>query len=533
MDARMNMPLEFQDPPINYARLDRFSAPSLLRMRSLAALLLTASCGALALEWRNWDQLQVCSPQGFTRPSTEAEVARIVTTAASKGNHVRLVGAGHSFSPICLTNGVMIQLDGMQQPLSVKPFNPSRPWTPGNASVPASGDALVTVQAGMRVYQLNAYLESKGLALPNTGAIAQQSVAGATATSTHGTGRDLGSMATAIAGMRLILANGSSLDVDGVSQRPDIFKAARVSLGAFGVVIRVTVHSVPLFKLRRVSTPYLLDDLLPWVYPTVFQQQPRMQWYYTPYTNNATLLLREEVPWDTPITGCWNSSDLEIAWRDPVNAPQLREQVDPSLVEVSSGPFGYAVGSHPAIPPPRWVGSFPSPAGPSAECVDVSYKTLTHSTDDYDLYEEMEIFVPTEVSQTFIQDFLAFQNANSPPPNESAWAPYSLFTGMRYVAADDIPLSMMNGRDTGVVSFITLGNHTRTGPPTVFAFFAQQLEKMGKQWEGRWHWGKMNWATASDTQEVYPELSQYLAVRSELDPTQVFMNDYLSERLPV
>lgn len=491
-------------------------------------------------EWFNWNTLQHCEPWTFSRPTTEAQVADLVRTASAAGHRIKTVGAGHSFSGITLTDGLMLQLDALDAPLAVTPLDPSAPWTPGSPSKPASGSAAVQVQAGMRVHVLNSFLASKGLALENTGAIAMQSVAGATSTSTHGTGRNLGSMATSILGLRLVLANGTVLDASS-ALNPDVFRVSRVGLGALGVIVRVTVRAVPLFKLRRTATPFSLKEFLPWVWPQAFNRWERMQWYFTPRTDSATLLLREVVPFDTPIVDCWNGS-AQLVWRDPFahQADERHPHANASDVRVVTGPEGPT----PLVPRASHAhrggeeeGAEPVPTGPSVECVDLSYRALAHQTDDYDLYEEMEIFVDANASQSLMEAFIAFQDSTPLPPQPTGnqpWAEYSLFTGMRYVARDDIALSMMNGRDTGVISFITLGNHTHPANPGTFSHFAEQLERMGNAESGRWHWGKMNWATSADTARVYPgaSVSQFLELRAQLDPSGAFLDDYLVQRLP-
>jgi len=515
-------------------------------MRSAIAAVAMLAAAASAAEWYNWNRLQTCSPALYVQPSSESEVVDIINKARSKGQAIKVVGAGHSFSGITLTSGVMLQLDNMRDPISVR-GGPG--WVAGSPSRPASGSATAEVQAGMRVHELNSFLAGKGLALENTGAIAIQSIAGATSTSTHGTGRDIGSMATGIVGLRLVLANGTVMDASATSNA-GVFRVARVGLGALGVLVRVSVRVVPLFKLRRTATPYSLSAMLPWVYPTAFRRWPRMQWYYTPRTDSATLLLREVVPFDTPTVDCWNASQL--LWVDP--SAQLAP--GPVMESQDRGPgfrrrtVSTPEGRGPAetgVPlseaPAHWAaadlsgrGADPVPSGPSVQCVDLSYRALAHETDDYDLYEEMEMFVDVNDSQALIERFVAEENRTAAPGRGGdAWAEYSLFTGMRYVAEDDIPLSMMHGRQTGVVSFIALGNHTVTAAPSVFAAYARQLEATAASQRGRWHWGKMNWATAADTRRQYPAeaLAAFLEVRAALDPEGLFLDDYLRQRLPL
>ena len=127
-----------------------------------------------------------------------------------------------------------------------------------------------------------------------------QSVAGATQTGTHGTGRDLGSMSSQLVGLTLLLANGTMVNASS-TQHKDLFNAARVGLGALGIVVYARLSVVPAFKMKRVAMPYNLDDLLADL-PGLYKRYERLQWYWTPYTTNATLLLRIPVPVDTPIT---------------------------------------------------------------------------------------------------------------------------------------------------------------------------------------------------------------------------------------
>lgn len=141
------------------------------------------------------------------------------------------------------------------------------------------GTADVTVRGGMRLRDLNAALEEEGLALINLGATAAQSIAGATATGTHGTGRELGSMSTQIVGMRIVDGQGQLHTIDETSEVPLSLDMARVSLGVLGVVTSVTVRAVPLFKLKKTSITMPLSELLE-RHDELYETYPRMQFMY-------------------------------------------------------------------------------------------------------------------------------------------------------------------------------------------------------------------------------------------------------------
>lgn len=254
--------------------------------------------------------------------------------------------------------------------------------------------------------------------------------------------------------MRMVLANGTVITASR-EENGDVFAAARVGLGALGIVTEITVGCVDLFKMRLQNIPMDLDTMLKQL-PSLLQEHPRLQWFWTPYTPNATLVLR--TPTQDPITGCWD---------DPSNeASRLAADHQGKL----------------------WAGAGGVAAGSS--CVDVSYKTLTGSRAHYmtrSLYTEMEMFVPADSVGDAIADFRSFQAQVVARHNESV----PLFTGVRYVAEDDITLSPQQGRSNAVISSIVIGTREETGNPTEFEMYGQGLEGICKQkYSGRPHWGE-------------------------------------------
>ena len=136
--------------------------------------------------------------------------------ATLAGEKVKVIGGGHSFTDAAMTDGHLLSLDAMNQVLSVD----------GND---------VTVQAGIRLRDLNQELFTRGLALPNLGDIDRQSIAGATSTATHGTGVGLGNLATTIVGLEIIIGDGTVLRADE-KHEADLLSVARVGIGALGIL---------------------------------------------------------------------------------------------------------------------------------------------------------------------------------------------------------------------------------------------------------------------------------------------------------
>jgi L-gulonolactone oxidase len=182
--------------------------------------------------WSNWAGNQVCAPVSIRKPTNEAELVRIVTEAARTGQRVKCVGAGHSFTPIACTDGVMVDLRGYGRLLAHDP-----------------GARTVTVEAGITLEKLCEELDQLGLAMENMGDIGYQSIAGATATATHGTGWHFGNLSSRIVGMRLIAGDGSIVECS-VEQNPEVLAAASVGVGALGIVSTITFQAVKAFRLH-------------------------------------------------------------------------------------------------------------------------------------------------------------------------------------------------------------------------------------------------------------------------------------------
>ena len=287
-------------------------------------------------------------------------------------------------------------------------------------------------------------------------------------------------------------------------QNTDLFEAARTGVGALGIITSVTLQAMPLWKMRKTSFAYplasLLDDL-----PDLLDQYDRLQWSFEPYTDNATVVVREDVDWDTPIApsgldgGCWSEHQ------------------------------------------------------PTADdCTDVSYKTLTDSLRHYDerqLYTEMEMFIAVEDSVQAVRDYMKYMESVKHLHDPSV----TLNVMLRYVAADDIMLSPMHGRDTAVISVIVVGNEAGSGDQGQFRLFAGGLQALCEgHYSARPHWGKINFAPADGQgwgegrqsggvapshvsyaeylTSVYPRWADYHIVMANMDPRGVFSITYLRQR---
>ena len=157
---------------------------------------------------------------------------------------VRVAGSGHSFSDIACTDGLQLRLHGLSKVLDVD-----------------RSSGLVRVQGGITIHELSQQLAEHELALENLGDIDAQTIAGAISTATHGTGAKLANIPAQVQEMTLVLADGSTLTCSHGSD-PETFRAARVGLGALGVIAEVTLRCVPAFCLRAVDSPAPLQETL-------------------------------------------------------------------------------------------------------------------------------------------------------------------------------------------------------------------------------------------------------------------------------
>ena len=215
--------------------------------------------------WANWAGNQVCAPASIRKPTTEAELVRIVVDAAQAGQRVKCVGAGHSFTAIACTDGVMVDLSGYGRLLSHDPVA-----------------RTVTVEAGITLSKLCEELDQRGLAMENMGDIGYQSIAGATSTATHGTGWHFGNISSRIVAMRLIDGDGSIVECSA-DENPDVFAAARVGVGALGIVSTVTFEAVKAFRLHAIEEPMRVDEVLA-DFDGFMSSADHVEFYWVPHT---------------------------------------------------------------------------------------------------------------------------------------------------------------------------------------------------------------------------------------------------------
>jgi L-gulonolactone oxidase len=407
-------------------------------------------------------------------PRDVEEVALLVKRARDEGTHVKVVGAGHSFTGAAVTDGALLHLDRMTSLVSAD-----------------RGTGVVTVQAGIPLHRLNATLAGLGLAMTNLGDIDRQSVAGATSTGTHGTGERFGGLATQIRGLELVLGDGSVVSCSA-DERPELFTAARVGLGALGVVTSVTLQCEDAFLLEADERPMPLAEVLD-RFDELAAQNDHFEFYWFPHTDVALTkrnrrLTTDAVAEPLPRWREWLDDELlsntvfnltcSVARRRPSLVPRLNRIAASSL-----GARRFSAPSHEVFTSPRRV-----------------------------RFVEMEYAVPREAA---VEAVRAVQRVV-----EREGLRISFPIEVRVAAADDIPLSTASGRESAYVAV-----HRFRGEP--FEPYFRAVEQEMRALDGRPHWGKMHWRTRDDLAPAYPRFEEFLAVRDRCDPERVFANPYL------
>jgi L-gulonolactone oxidase len=425
--------------------------------------------------WTNWAGNQSCAPTSIRRPSTEGELVAIVQEAAAAGQRVKCIGAGHSFTPIACTDGILVDLSGYDRVLG------------------HDGEArTVRVEAGITLSDLSEALDRRGLALENMGDIAYQSIAGATATATHGTGWHFGNISSRIVGMRLITGDGSVVDATA-DENPEVLAAARVGLGAVGIVSTITLQAVPTFRLHAIEEPLRLDEVLG-DFDGFMSSADHVEFYWVPHTSWA--LTKRNRRTDEPAAPRGRTKELiddlllpNVAFGALCRIGRRRPDWIPRMAKIlpSTGRLEYTDRSDRVFTSPRRV-----------------------------KFYEMEYAIPRDAIPEALRRVRTLVH--------EAGIQLSFPVEVRVVAPDDIPLSTAHGRATGYIAV-----HVYQGTP--YDTYFQGVERIMDSYGGRPHWGKMHFQGHETLADRYPQWDEFQAMRHRLDPEGRFSNQYLERVL--
>ncbi|WP_406101876.1 D-arabinono-1,4-lactone oxidase [Streptomyces canus] len=422
--------------------------------------------------WRNWAGNVTARPVRDVAPASVDELCAVVREAAEDGLLVKPVGSGHSFTAAAATEGVLIRPDRLT----------------GIRAIDREA-GTVTVEAGTRLRDLNVALAREGLSLTNMGDIMEQTVAGATSTGTHGTGRSSAAIAAQIRGLELVTADGSLLTCSE-KENPDVFAAARIGLGALGAVSAITFAVEPLFLLTAQDEPMTFDTVTA-TFDELHAANDHFEFYWFPHTGNCNTLRNNRS------TGPLAPMGRFRGW--------FEDEFLSNGVFQAANSLGRAV---PAAVPA--IARVSSRALSARTYTDIPYKVFTSPRRVKMI--EMEYALPREALIGALRELKAMVDRSD--------LRISFPVEVRTAPADDITLSTASGRESGYIAV-----HTYPGMP--FREYFAAAERIFTAHGGRPHWGKLHTRDADYFAAAYPRFGEFTALRDRLDPDRRFGNAYL------
>lgn len=430
----------------------------------------------MAENWQNWARSAHANPAEIAHPASTEQVVTIVRDAVAAGHRVKAVGASHSFTPIAVTDGILLRLDHM------------------NAIVSTDlSTGRVRVQAGISLHELNPQLKARGLALPNLGDVDPQSVAGAVSTGTHGTGGKLFGISKTVAAVQIVTATGEVLEID---EEHPWFGASRVTLGALGIVTEVTLQCVPAFLLHAREEPMALPDVMDQL-DSLVSDNDHFEFYWFPHTEKTSIKRNNRVPEGTE--------------RKPIG--RFRHWLDDEFL--SNTVFEGV--NRVATKKPSWIPRINQISGSvlsAREYVDDSYNVFVSPRTVR--FRESEFAVP----RTALPEVLAELAKWFGSGHENISFPIEV----RFTAADDVWMSTGYERDN---CYVAVHQYWRSDYARYFA----AAQDIFTAHEGRPHWGKLHTLDARYFAQRYAKFNDFVSIRDELDPGRTFSNAYLDRVL--
>lgn len=425
-------------------------------------------------EFKNWSKTIRFNPALFCEPKTEDQLVAIVKDAATNGTKVRVQGAGHSFNALCVTDDALVTLDRLPKTIWQSVSNPHHAIVPG----------------GMRLKDLVPALKLRGLGMRNLGSITEQSIAGAFSTGTHGSGLKFGAIATQVLGIDLVDGNGDLRTINGQSPADEL-QAARINLGALGIITRVTLDCVPFYQLDYAAYVTTFDEILANIDQLVAENDRVVVWWLlmSKKKRDACVLITKNSV-GHPVSTVLPNPDTPIKQCKPLSK-------DLTLLQAM-------------------LGRTPTSGFKLLQrCRDDYYKILTIPLLPA-YHRECEYAIPAASTVTGLRRMRDIV--------EEGDVTLKLPVEIRWVAQDKALLSPAYNGDVAYVGASTMDNATE-------AF--ERFEPLMKSLGGRAHWGKNATITRDEVKALFPSTYQtFCDVRDNYDRKRVFANTMLKELFP-
>ncbi len=418
----------------------------------------------------NWAQNESCTAQNYYQPESEEELIALIKS----NSKIRVVGTGHSWNTICLQTETLINLDHYNKVIELDKQN-----------------LWLRVQPGIKLWQLNEWLDKQGLALKNLGSISHQSLAGAISTGTHGSGINYQILASQIEAFTLIQANGEKLQLHKDRDREQ-FNLCVVNLGCLGVISEITLNVVPAFNLADHTTAVTYNQAVEQLDELVKTTDHFKMWWF-PHTDCMVLYRYTRT-------------------NEKANDSRFRQWFMDEFVSVNIYRLLLKVGSFNR----NWrktingllIQNFKTPL----KRIEKSYRVF--NVPEPPLHREVEWAFDISVAKNLLLDYKQLINTSPHLIN--------FIQEIRFTKADEFALSGCYGRDT-----IWLGAYNADN----FGWkeLMNDFEVLAKKYNGRPHWGKEFNRNKEYLKSVYPKYDDFNYLRKALDPHGKFTNQYISD----
>ncbi len=424
------------------------------------------------MPWSNWSGNQVSYPAERTRPRNIEALVKLLRETDGK---IRAVGAGHSFSGLVPTNETLLSMARFR---GISHIN--------------SETKEVTAGAGTRLAALGDELWKNDLGMINMPDINTQALAGAIATSTHGTGQKFGSLSSFVTGLTLVTAAGEVLKCSATENK-DVFDAARCNIGSLGIITDITMQMRDSYYLKERSEMLPIDEAFEKMEELRLAKR-HFEAYGLPHANHVLLIEFDEV----------SKEESDAKQADAVSGDAY--ETFRTLADVIDA-MPFLRGAVMSIAP-RTVG-VEERYGP--------WNKIFGNVRDM-RFNEMEYTVPAEDGLACFREVLNTikeKNIDVIFPIE-----------YRYIKEDDIWLSQFYKRPGAAISVHNF--HDKPYMP----YFAE-MEAIFDRYQGRPHWGKVHNKTEKEFAALYPQWEAFKELRQRLDPNRRFINKHLETIFPV
>ncbi|WP_335872969.1 D-arabinono-1,4-lactone oxidase [Bacillus sp. 2205SS5-2] len=423
---------------------------------------------------KNWSESLQFQPQIIQKPTSIEEIVEIVNIASSQNRKIRVIGSGHSFTPLIKTNDILLSLDHLQGVIEVD-----------------ENELTAEVWAGTKLSRLGSELHELGYSQENLGDINVQSVSGALLTGTHGTGVDHGVLSTQIEEVTIVLANGR---VTSFSRKlhPEVFPAHALSLGLLGIVVKLKLRIVPKQNYKHTSQRMELDTALREL-PRLLEENEHFEFYAFPYSSMIQVkrMNKTSEQGSSYAFEKWKASKLE---NSAYSILSEIARIKPSLSSL--------------------ISRFSAKSVPNTAMIGPSFELF--STVRTVKFNEMEYCVPRQNIRPVLEKILEMIKQE----NIAVHFPVEC----RFVKEDDLWLSPAYQRESAYIAV-----HMYKGMP--YEKYFHKVERIFQEYDGRPHWAKLHTMTYDDLIRLYPMLPAFIKLREQMDPKGLFVNEYLSRLL--